>query len=169
MRNARAMRYAIRASFPRENFNCLSKERKRLLRETAHPFPTPLSSRFLDFLPVWPRLNYRKPCFGCHGRIPISRWVARVAGTPYGVSRILYEFLSWNDSFICLSSIPSPPPPPPPLLSHLSLVHLRPAAGRLARYRHRRKSLYPYISLPLFSSDRTPNLESFLPGAGRLD
>ena len=28
-------------------------------------------------------------------------------GTSYGVSRILYEFLSWSDSFICLSSIPT--------------------------------------------------------------
>lgn len=101
-------------------------------RQCLFPFPSPvlpspspvLPSRFLDFLPVWPRLNYRKPCFGCHGRIPISRRVARVAGTPYGVSRILYEFLSWNDSFICLSSIPSPPPPPPAPLPSPARVHL---------------------------------------------
>lgn len=98
----------------------LEREEKGTPRDSASfspspfaPFPAARPSRFLDFLPVWPRLNYRKPCFGCHGRIPISRRVARVAGTPYGVSRILYEFLSWNDSFICLSSIPSPPPPPP--------------------------------------------------------
>lgn len=108
----RAIRYAHRSL---GKISTSSRKRgKGCFARQAHPFPTPLSSRFLDFLPVWPRLNYRKPCFGCHGRIPISRWVARVAGTPYGVSRILYEFLSWNDSFICLSSIPSPPPPPPP-------------------------------------------------------
>lgn len=101
----------------------------------------PLFSRFLDFLPVWPRLNYRKPCFGCHGRIPISRRVARVAGTPYGVSRILYEFLSWNDSFICLSSIPSPPPPPP-----LPLPPLRPLSRLyLARLFHL-SFVHPFLS-----------------------
>jgi len=122
----------------------LALEREeRVLRETAHPFPSStstslssaVSSRFLDFLPVWPRLNYRKPCFGCHGRIPISRRVARVAGTPYGVSRILYEFLSWNDSFICLSSIPSPPPPPPAPLPSPARPSLTPSP-RLRR-RHR--------------------------------
>lgn len=140
--------------------------RQRIL--SLPPF-SQLSSRFLDFLPVWPRLNYRKPCFGCHGRIPISRRMARVAGTPYGVSRILYEFLSWNDSFICLSSIPSPPPAPLPSLARSSRFSpLSPfSLHRLARHRHRRKSLYPY--LPLFSSDRTPDLESLLSGTGWLD
>lgn len=140
-------------------------------QRASFPFPPSpqLSSRFLDFLPVWPRLNYRKPCFGCHGRIPISRRMARVAGTPYGVSRILYEFLSWNDSFICLSSIPSPPPAPLPSLARSSRFSpLSPfSLHRLARHRHRRKSLYPY--LPLFSSDRTPDLESLLSGTGWLD
>lgn len=85
-------------------------------------------SPFLDFLLVWPRLNYRKPCFDCHRRIPISRRVAHVVGTSYGVSRILYEFLSWSDSFICLSSIPPPttlPPPPLPQPFHLSPFSLR--------------------------------------------
>lgn len=156
-----------------ENFDSCSDKRKRMFRETARilsiPFFSRLSSRFLDFLPVWPRLNYRKPCFGCHGRIPISRRMARVAGTPYGVSRILYEFLSWNDSFICLSSIPSPPPAPLPSLARSSRFSpLSPSPlRRLARHQHRRKSLYPY--LPLFSSDRTPNLESLLSGTGWLD
>lgn len=165
-----------RTSIRTKNFDlrCWEKERERgrgkcALRETAHPFRSPPPSRFLDFLPVWPRLNYRKPCFGCHGRIPISRRVARVAGTPYGVSRILYEFLSWNDSFICLSSIPSPPPA---LRSSLALsIHLPPSPLSYSSFflsrRHRRKSLYLYLSL--FSSDRTLNLESLQPGTGRLD
>lgn len=118
-----------------ENLDFRSNEREKgTPRDSASfsllPFTSPyhaLSSRFLDFLPVWPRLNYRKPCFGCHGRIPISRRVARVAGTPYGVSRILYEFLSWNDSFICLSSIPSPPPLPPAPLPSLARPSLSPS------------------------------------------
>lgn len=109
-----------------------------------------LPSCFLDFLPVWPRLNYRKPCFGCHGRIPISRRVARVAGTSYGVSRILYEFLSWNDSFICLSSIPSPPPPPRAPLPSLARPSLTPSL-RL-RLRHRRRlatGIAESLSIPI--------------------
>lgn len=106
-----------------------------------------LPSRFLDFLPVWPRLNYRKPCFGCHGRIPISRRVARVAGTPYGVSRILYEFLSWNDSFICLSSIPSPPPAPLPSLSLPLRLRLRLLVTAIAS-----PPASPKVSLSLFAS-----------------
>lgn len=147
---------------PTENLNFRSRgERERRGRERgrgvadsardrAHPFPcwTPLFSRFLDFLPVWPRLNYRKPCFGCHGRIPISRRVARVAGTPYGVSRILYEFLSWNDSFICLSSIPSPPPappsPPPPLPPALRPLFLL-CVSRASSISH--SSISPFASL----------------------
>lgn len=93
-----------RPDHPSKSFDFRSKERKRIpfaRQRPAHPFP--LSA---DFLRVWPRLNYRKPCFDWHRRIPISRRVAHVAGTSYGVSRILYEFLSWSDSFICLSSIP---------------------------------------------------------------
>lgn len=134
------------------NLDFRSNERKRVLRETAHPFPffplylpsSAVPSRFLDFLPVWPRLNYRKPCFGCHGRIPISRRVARVAGTPYGVSRILYEFLSWNDSFICLSSIPSLPLAPLPSPA-------RPSLALSLLHRHR-PSASPKVSLSLFAS-----------------
>lgn len=61
------------------------------------------------------------------------------------------------------------------LLFHLPLVHLSPPPPSLPppssppspRHRHRRKSLYP--CLPLFSFDRTPNLESLLSGTGRLD
>lgn len=117
------------------------------------PFPpstcpsSAIPSRFLDFLPVWPRLNYRKPCFGCHGRIPISRRVARVAGTPYGVSRILYEFLSWNDSFICLSSIPSPPPPPPAPLPCPARPSLAPSVTAIVS-----PPAPPKVSLSLFAS-----------------
>ena len=106
-----------RPDHPSKSFDFRSKERKRILRETADAWR--ILSPFLDFLQVWPRLNYRKPCFDCHRRIPISRRVARVAGTSYGVSRILYEFLSWSDSFICLSSIP--PTSVPLFASSLSL------------------------------------------------
>ena len=31
-------------------------------------------SAFLLFYLVWSRLNYKKACFDCYGRIPISRW-----------------------------------------------------------------------------------------------
>lgn len=156
-------------------------ERKRVLRETAHPFPfSPsicpsfaVSSRFLDFLPVWPRLNYRKPCFGCHGRIPISRRVARVAGTPYGVSRILYEFLSWNDSFICLSSIPSPPPAPLPSPARPSLASPVPAPAPGLRHRHRLATgTAESLSIPIclsFHLTEPQTWESLLSGTGRLD
>ena len=110
-----------RPDHPSKSFDFRSKERKRIpfaRQRPAHPFP--LSA---DFLRVWPRLNYRKPCFDWHRRIPISRRVAHVAGTSYGVSRILYEFLSWSDSFICLSSIPLffPPLSLSPSSSHFTL------------------------------------------------
>lgn len=158
-----------RPDHPSKSFDFRSKERKRIpfaRQRPAHPFP--LSA---DFLRVWPRLNYRKPCFDWHRRIPISRRVAHVAGTSYGVSRILYEFLSWSDSFICLSSIPLFFPPslslslflplyPIALICHfprLSLLFLRPLSDRfsfLVEPAELLLLLLSPLSLPLSSTSR---------------
>lgn len=148
-----------RPDHPSKSFDFRSKERKRILRETA---AWRILSPFLDFLQVWPRLNYRKPCFDCHRRIPISRRVAHVAGTSYGVSRILYEFLSWSDSFICLSSIS---PTPPPLSLSLSLSPSgSPATFRLSPFSPRSLWLLlfsldqPSYPEGVFYASRTPGL-----------
>ena len=88
-------------------------------RDTTEVWVGVSSSLFTFFSSFWPRLNYRKACFDHYGRIPISRcWPGtmsrdevqrrgggeriasgrtekRVDIPPNGVSRILYEFLSW--------------------------------------------------------------------------
>jgi hypothetical protein len=141
----------------------------------AYPLP------FSDFLPVafCPRLNYRKACFDCRGRIPISRWTARVAlASRMGfLGFCTSSFHGPTRSFAFPPSLPSlslsrPRAPSPELPSLLALLAPTPTSQpppppRTHRLSHCRRFQVTSSSAPVLGSG--PRLRSSAPVLGFAD